>query len=538
MDMSQYRDLFVSESKGHIQAFNQLILQLEEGSGGQAAIDELFRHAHSLKGMAATMQFTPIAELAHQAEDQLSRVRAGEMTMTHHLADLLLEANDTLAVMVSAVEAGADPPAEHQSLLNRLNAYSPEDRQTAAEPPLPATETAPPVTAAPHLFRQSDTLRSVRIRTEVLDRLVDITGELINVRHHLADHARNLPEPAMVEAVDRMSKLVRELRDEVFMARMLPFSMIAERFPRLVRDLARRQGKEVTFQLVGRDIELDRSILEEIAEPLVHALRNAVDHGIETPEERRAAGKPESGTVTLHVTRDRDRVELCISDDGRGMSPERILATAIERGVVTPEQATQLTTPEVLMLVCTPGFSTAAAVSDISGRGVGMDAVREAAQLLGGTLSLSSEPGHGSRITLRLPITVSIIHSLMVACGRLTVAFPLSTVVRTCEIVPHNLTGDSHDQFCLTDDGCRLPVRQLSDLLGQPRSHKPGTPLPAVMTESGTRPALLAVDRLIGQREMFIKPLAPPLSRLHGITGGAIAGDGQIIFVLDAGAFV
>jgi two-component system chemotaxis sensor kinase CheA len=386
-----------------------------------------------------------------------------------------------------------------------------------------------------HQFRRTDTFKSVRVKTDILDRLVNITGELITTRHRLTDHARRHAGPALDEPLHQLSILLRELRDEVFQARMLPFSFAAERFPRLVRDLARKQGKEVSLQIEGREIELDRGILEEITEPLVHILRNAVDHGMDSPDDRVAAGKPHCGTITISVVRDKDHVDIMVRDDGRGINPVLVAEKAIENGIITSEQARQLSTQETLMLVCAPGFSTAAEISDISGRGVGMDAVRTAVHVLGGTLAIESETGRGSCFTLRLPITVSIIHALLVECGRLTIAFPVNAVARTIELNRGDIFEDNGRKvFSLA--GRHVPVKSLNRLLGQEISQGIGPIIPAVVTEAGGGPVGLLTDRLLGQQEIFVKPLGIPLGRMKGLTGGAITGDGRIVFVMDASA--
>ncbi|MBI2354528.1 MAG: chemotaxis protein CheA [Deltaproteobacteria bacterium] len=541
MDMSPYRDLFVSESRGHITAFNDLIVRLEGNAVDRGIIDELFRHAHSLKGMAATMQLQPVAELAHAMEDLMSKVRSGEFPLTPAMADLLLEGSDLLGGLIGAFEAGDGHLADVADLVKRIASFSPGSAQTA---PLADTsakgepaagkngETAPPQ----QQLRQSDPFKSVRIRTETLDRLVNITGELITTRYRLADQAQRCPQAMLNEPLGRLSALLRELRDEVFQARMLPFSLVAERFPRLVRDLARKQGKEVAFHLEGEEIELDRGILEEIAEPLVHILRNAVDHGMETPAERAAAGKPDNGVISITVTRDKDHVRICVADDGRGMSPALLRARAVEKGLVSSARAEAMTTQEALMLVCAPGFSTAETVGDVSGRGVGMDAVRSAVHNLGGTLEIETEGGSGSRFTLKLPITVSIINALLVECGRLTVAFPVNTVDRAVELGPDEIHEEGGRKAC-TLDGRSIPLRSLNRLLGQPLP-KGGAPrVPAILTGMSGAPGGVVADRILGQQEIFVKPLGIPLSNIRCISGGTVMGDGSIVFVMDAGTF-
>jgi len=543
MDMSQYRDLFVSESKGHIQVFNELIVELEDNAADTAALDELFRHAHSLKGMAATMQYQAIADLAHRMEDLLSKVRGGEIGFTPSLADILLEGSDVLAAMVSVIEADDEHLPDAADLVNRLAGFSAAD---SAPSPQPAggLDTEPEggdrdqAGAAPdHQFRHTDSFKSVRVKTETLDRLVNITGELLTTRYRLADRALRCEGAQLEEPLNRLSMLLRELRDEVFQARMLPFSFVADRFPRLVRDLSRKQGKEILFQVEGKEIELDRGILEEISEPLVHILRNAVDHGMEMPEARIAAGKPGPGTIRIAVSRDKDCVNIVVSDDGRGMDPVRLAGKAVEKGLLSREQASALTRHEALMLICAPGFSTAETVSDISGRGVGMDAVRTAVHALGGGLVIESAAGRGSRFLLRLPISVSIIHALLVECGPLTIAFPVNAVKRTIELRAGEISGEREHAFFSLDGG-QVPLRSLNRLLGQSSVPDPGALIPAVVIEAGGVVTGLTADRLLGQREIFVKPLGIPLCRLKGVTGGAITGDGRIVYVMDASALL
>lgn len=536
MDMSQYRDLFVSEARDHLSAFSELIVRLENVSDDQAAINELFRHAHSLKGMAATMGYDPITRLSHIMEDQLSRVRNGEIPFASSLADLLLESADALAGMVSQVESGIAAITDAAGLIERLAAFDHDAAKTFLKefPEEPNKVPSEPVTQTSHQFRQSDSLKSVRIKTETLDHLVNIAGELFTNRHRLAECVRQSGLSGFDEPLHQLSALLRDLRDVVFKARMVPFVLIAERFPRLVRDLARKQGKEVTFHIEGKNIELDRGVLEEIADPLVHILRNAVDHGMDAPDERVASGKPYNGEISLTVIRDKDHVDIVIADDGRGMDPELLKTKALEKGIITSEQANAITPQEALMLICSPGFSTAETVSEISGRGVGMDAVRSAVHSLGGGLSIYSEVGLGSRIVLRLPITVSIIHVLMVRSGRLDVAFPVNVVTRTLELGREDIIDDS-GQKVVDLDGVRVPVRSLSRLLGQPvLSAATANIVPAVVCETGGGLVAFLTDRLLGQQEIFVRPLATPLSFLKGISGATITGDGRVIFVIDA----
>ena len=539
MDMSPYRDLFVSESRLHISAFGELILRLEDSPGESAVIDELFRHAHSLKGMAATMGFEQIVAIAHGMEDLLSKVRSKEVMLLPELADLLLEGSDTLARLTSGVEAGSDTGEETAGLVERLTlSAAATDIQThypATGLSTGAKSPQEPSVPSSHQFRQADSFKSIRIKTETLDHLVNITGELITNRYRLTEAVRMTDAAESQKALHQLSALLRNLRDEVFKARMLPFAFIAERFPRLVRDLARKQGKEILFQLSGKEIELDRGILEDIAEPILHILRNAVDHGMESPDERVLAGKPRSGTITLTVRRDKDHVEISIDDDGRGMDPERLKRQGVEKGLISREQAAEMTPQEAYQMICLPGFSTAEAVTDISGRGVGMDAVRETVQSLAGVLTIQSQREHGSRFVMRLPITVSIIPALIVQSGPIEIAIPLNTVSRTVELESSAITCESGRPTAILGE-TSLTIRSLRQALNQPAALKPESDLqPVIVCDIGQTLAF-SVDRIVSQQEIFIRPLRSPLSHLRGVSGATLTGDGRVLFVADAGA--
>jgi two-component system chemotaxis sensor kinase CheA len=534
MDMSQYRDLFVSEARRHLETFNSLLVQLEH-SPDREVIHEIFRHAHSLKGMAAIMQFDGIADLAHSLEDLMAKVRDGTFSLDPGLTDILLEGSDLLGSMVTVVEAddGSEFP-DASDLIRRIMDFTPGQGE-AIRPASGKTE-QPPSPPPQHQFRQSDSFTTVRVKTETLDRLVTITGELITTRHHLAEQCSSAASSGMAEPLRQLALQLRELRDEVFQARMLPFSVVAERFPRLVRDLAREREKEVRLRIDGGEIELDRGILEAITEPLVHLLRNAVDHGLELPDERATTGKERSGLITLSVTRKKDQVCIMVADDGRGMDPARLKDRALERGVITPDQAATMSAEEALTLIWTPGFSTAETVTGVSGRGVGMDAVRSAVRTLGGTLSMQSSVGRGSRFRLTLPLTVSIIQALLVESGPLTVALPVNAVERTLELTRDEIVEQDGGRFC-SSAGIRMPLLNLHQLLGRTPPPAASRYIPVVVITVNGRRMGLMVDAITGQHEIFVKPLGKPFSHLKNSNGGAILGDGRIVFVMDANTF-
>ncbi|WP_281184460.1 chemotaxis protein CheA [Trichlorobacter lovleyi] len=534
MDISRYRDLFVSEAREHLTALGSLSVRCEKGENGSSIINELFRHAHSLKGMAATMQLDPIAILAHALEDLLDKVRSGSLTITRSAADLMLAAIDTLEQLVTRVADGEGLP-DTEALANRIRSYTPA--ATDGEPAVVRSTVVPSAQAAADAprFRSSSDTSTTRIKTSLLDRLVTISGELLTVRHSLENRATCNDTAGMAQPLKELSSLLRQLQNEVFQARMQPFGAIAERYPRMVRDLARKSGKEISFSMSGDSIELDRGVLEQMIEPLMHLLRNAVDHGLEPPAERITAGKTASGNLQLAVSRQADQILLEIRDDGRGMDPARIRSKAVSQGLLTKQLADALTLQETLLLICTPGFSTASGISDISGRGVGMDVVQSAIQTIGGTLTIDSLPGSGTTITLRLPVSVAIIHALMVRCGELQLAVPVSAVTSTCEIRHHEILQRGRELYLLRD-GAEIPLRNLPRFFRQKETLPDNGLLPVLLTESNKQPVGLLVDRLLGQQEVFVRPLHHPLADLRGISGSCLLGSGQIVFIVDPNA--
>lgn len=646
MDMSRYLGLFASEAGEHLEALGKELTRVESERTPEL-VDSVFRHAHSVKGMAASMGFEPIATLAHRAEDLIGAIREDPERLTREAIDLLLRATDSLqsqvklavegkplepdgalidalaalfarvndevaarpaplpAAPVEAAPAVEPAPAEHAdwgrltvkvqivkscptpgvrgflvhkklSGLGQIFDLRPpleelkagrlpengitlvletrageaavrkvlaqvsdlEKVEVAALPSL--AHDAPPPTAKPE--REPDgarpigvePTRTVRVKTEVLDHFLDGVGELLLATAHLRDLSKRLAERDRTpfdEGIDRLHGIVKDLHDRVMGARMTPLAQITDRLPRAARDIMRRTGKEAELTISGQEIELDRAILDELADPVLHLLRNCLDHGLESAEERAAAGKPERGRIRVAARRDRDRVLLELEDDGRGMDPEKLKASAIARGLLTAESAEKLTLRESLMLACLPGVSTAKSVSDLSGRGVGMDAVKRVVENLGGTLEIDSEPGRGTRFTLRLPLTVAVVNVLLIGVGEEVYGLPITKVVGAVELTPDDLYR-SQGARMLSHGGELLNVHPLANLLAVP----PGPELPqqpyVVVEGDGDRLAL-QVDRLLGQEEVVLKPLSRPLDKIPGLSGVTILGNGRPIFILD-----
>jgi two-component system chemotaxis sensor kinase CheA len=344
---------------------------------------------------------------------------------------------------------------------------------------------------------------------------------------------RTLPQDhraALDEGVDRLHGIVKDLHDKVMRVRMTPLALVTERLPRVARDVARKVGKQIEVEVTGGEIELDRAILEELSDPVLHLLRNAVDHGIEAPHLRLLAGKPATGRITVHARRERDRVILEVGDDGKGMDPARLRAAAVARGALGKEQAEALGDREALLLACLPGLSTADVVTDVSGRGVGLDAVKRTVEAVGGTLEIDSAPGAGSRVTLRLPLTVAVQPVLLVRVADEVLGLPIAKVHGAAQVAMSRLDR-SRGAPVLPYDGELVPVHDLERLLGLPGGSSDERAV--VVAEGGEGRVGLAVDALLGQQEAVLKPLGAPLEAVPGLSAVTVLGNGRPVFILD-----
>jgi two-component system chemotaxis sensor kinase CheA len=377
--------------------------------------------------------------------------------------------------------------------------------------------------------------RQIRVDLGRLDMLMKQVGELVVAKNRLGVLAAESPDAALAEVSDRIARLVSDMQAEVIAARMTPVGEVLERFPRLVRDLARDLGKRIRLDVEGDEIELDRSILDEIGQPLLHLIRNAADHGIESPAERVAAGKPEEGRILVSASRERNYVALRLSDDGRGVDREAILAKARREGLV--DGAGEGLSDDVLLrLLARPGFSTAEAVSDVSGRGVGVDVVVTRVRALGGTIEVRSEPGRGTTFTIRVPLTLAIVRALLATSGGEHYAVPLAYVAETVEFDPRSVTAVREREALLVRDQV-IPTVHLRNLVRhQPRPVSPRAP--TVILEIGDRRAALVVDALMGQQDIVVEPFDAPREMPPFIGGATILADGSPALILDAAALV
>ncbi|HEX6535374.1 MAG TPA: chemotaxis protein CheA [Gemmatimonadaceae bacterium] len=376
--------------------------------------------------------------------------------------------------------------------------------------------------------------RHVRIDLRRLDTLMNLVGELVITRGRLQQLVASTGDGALEEVVSQASRLIGELQDEIMLSRMVPVGHVFDRFPRLVRDAAKALGKEITFEVRGSDIELDRSMLDEIGDPIVHLLRNAIDHGIEPPDARVAAGKPPSGTLTLSVARERSTVTLRVADDGRGIDRVRVLQKAKEQGLVDAGK-TELTDDEISRVIARPGFSTAERVTDLSGRGVGIDVVMNRVRAMGGAVEIRSRQGQGTAVTVRLPLTLAIVRALLARVHDEVYAVPLAHVTETVELAPRAVKQvQGREVMVLRDDV--LPLIRFRELVRL--NAPPSGPGQVIVLEVGDRRAALVVDELTGQQEIVVKQFDPVRDGLALFSGATILPDGAPALIVDVGSLI
>lgn len=662
MDTSQFKEIFAAEARDYLQSLNQDLLRLEQSPSNRMILDDMFRAAHSLKGMAATMGFQGLASFTHEMESVLDLLRSGQLAAEQHVVDLLFQAVDTLEVQLEATLAGEAAPNPEQ-LVERLrelagtgtagtsaaasetklgvqvDAYDRETiKQASAQgykvyavhvtlrpntllksvrvfTVFQALETVgtivksnPPAhdlederfdldftllfltkesaeavrnlvegiseidavdveeihfhereargqdgrgQAAAALERegaqeevQPDFLKTatiqqrgsdkyVRIETERLDKLVNLVGELVISRTQVLELVKDLKDAEQKGVVSQLDRVTTELQHAAMSLRMVPIKHVFHRFPRMVRDLARASGKEINLEIYGEETELDRSLVNQIGDPLVHLIRNAVDHGIEERSVRVARGKPEVGTIRLGARHEGSHILIEVSDDGGGLNVDKVRAKAIERGLL-PRETESISMEDAVKLLFQPGFSTADTVTDISGRGVGLDAVKAVVESLSGSIDVESVPEKFLRIIIKLPLTLAIIKALLVVADGETYAIPIQAVRENLQIAKSQIkTVQQHNVIVLRNEV--LPLYDLAECLG----FKPLTVssedenLSVIVMETRGQKAAFIVQDLIGQQEIVIKSFGDLIGEVKGVAGAAVLGNGRVALILD-----
>lgn len=534
---------FLVEAREHLAQIEACLLEIEQGVHTQETLHAAFRSFHTIKGLAGFLDYSVMQRVAHETETLLDLARNGRLVMRPAAVDVVLAAGDYLRSWLNAIEAAAagrpaQPPPEPDALIARVKAAA-EGESGEDETPAPLSEAARPEAEAQTGTGQSRggaDAALVKVDTSKLEYLVDMVGELVIAQTML----RHNPEFAQVKSpklqrdIAHLTRVTGEVQKTAMAMRMVPVGQLFRRMTRLVRDLARKSGKLAELELQGEDVELDRTIVEELHDPLVHMLRNSMDHGLETPAEREAKGKPAAGRIRLAASHQAGMIVIEISDDGRGLNRDKIFRKAVERGLVSADA--KLSDTEVFHLIFEPGFSTAEQVTDVSGRGVGMDVVRKHINKLRGRIEIVSSSGAGTTFLLKVPLTLAIIDGLIVSVGGERFIVPIFAVREMFKASPEQVfTVEGKGEMVMVR-GRLLPLVRLAAKLGvAPRSEDPCEGL-MIVGESGSRVFCLLVDELVGKQEVVIKSLGPAFRDVRGFAGGAILGDGRVGLILDLAA--
>ncbi|MGG1630583.1 chemotaxis protein CheW [Rossellomorea sp. NRS-1567] len=673
MELSQYLEVFIEESKENLQTCNEQLLELEKNPENLAIVNEIFRSAHTLKGMSATMGYEDLANLTHKMENVLDAIRNEKIKVTPEILDVVFKSVDDLEAMVFSIADGGDGKRDVTEVVTLLQAIekgeslqsvsneaaatiapeihtlsmkyeafeqtviqqsyeqgfrcfeitvslrddcllkaarvymvfevleklgeviksfptvdqleeeqfdqsfviavvSKEDAcdieknirnvseveevtlmeltsQHIHNKEMNAMEEQSPVAVVREqedmipketnkTSKQSNpSSKTIRVNIERLDVLMNLFEELVIDRGRLEQISKDLNNPELNETVERMTRISGDLQSIILTMRMVPVETVFNRFPRMVRQLARDLNKKIELEIIGAETELDRTVIDEIGDPLVHLIRNALDHGIEMPEIRSKNGKPEQGTVKLKAYHSGNHVFIELEDDGAGINKQRVMEKAIQKGIVSEEVAQTLSDRQIYELILASGFSTADQISDISGRGVGLDVVKATIESLGGAITIDSSAGQGSLFSIQLPLTLSIISVMLVEIEAEKYAIPLSSIIETA-IVKKEEIMNAHNQRVIDFRGKVVPLLFLEDVFEVPKDSKDEEYYSVVVVRKGEKMAGLVVDSFIGQQEIVLKSLGNYLNDVFAISGATILGDGQVALIVDCNALI
>lgn len=668
MDMNQYMQMFIEESQDNLQRLNENLLKLENDPEDLEILNEIFRIAHTLKGMAGTMGYTKMQDLTHNAENVLSELRTGQIEVTTKLIDVLFESLDALENYVDEIiKTGVEGHEEYPHIVVSLNeilegkdgdSYSEEKEVSSNHPDFSDLSVLPyaqknavreaqrqalnvygiHITLSPKcvlksarafiIFRELESIgeiihavppvediedekfdlefevtlvtshmeeeakeilmnvvevekveiervvvpeekkeaagevarsqaaetkvetttetqtslrpragKTVRVDIDRLDSLMNLVSELIIVKTQLEGiGSSEIKDVSYGESVEYLERVTTSLHDAVMKVRMVPVEIVFNRFPRMIRDVSRKLNKEIDLVMSGEETELDRTVIDEIGDPLIHLLRNAADHGLETTQERLQLGKPRQGTVDLKAYQDGNNVVIEVDDDGRGIDVEVIRRSAVEKGVVSAEAAANLSDQEVIHLLFEPSFTMSKEITDVSGRGVGLDVVRSKITDLGGNIEVKTELGKGSKFIVRLPLTLAIIQALMVRVGDETYAIPLSNIQNIEDIKVSDIQYVQKQEVVMLRNEV-IPIIRLHKILGVKKQEAQET-IMVVIVKKADKQVGFVIDALIGQQEIVIKSLGKYLSGIKMIAGATILGNGEVALILDINTLI
>lgn len=596
-EMDEIINDFITESSEALESLDQKFMELEKNPADTKLLNDIFRSVHTIKGAAGFLGFQQMVEVSHVTEDILNKLRKAEMMVDASIMDAILQAVDLIKVLLNNIReknGRQEDVAPVTALLNQvlLGAGGQTVQAAAATEPsvndvasqscgqaaadelvinIPAAATEPlsdvPVVRAvvepvskqvpeaeqprqqtgknDEAAPSRDKEQSIRVDLDRLDAVLNLAGELVLSRNRLVRLGGKFSEwdsenhlvSQLDEAISQLGLVTTDIQLAVMKMRMQPVAKVFNRFPRMVRDLARQTGKEVELSISGEETELDKTVIEEIGDPLVHLVRNSIDHAMEDPQERVAAGKPRCGTIMLKAYQEGRHIVVSVSDDGKGIDHERIRISALEKGLISAEEAERMSVKDALNLIFIPGFSTAKQVSSISGRGVGMDVVKTNITKINGTISIDSEVGRGTTILFRLPLTLAIIQALTVEASGELFGIPLSTVIENIRVTGDEIkTIDGREVIHIR--GSIYPVIRLGSLVSGSGNRSEAQWKYIVILGIGEKQVGILVDRLHGQEEIVLKSMGEYLRGTEGISGACINGDGNVILVLDVAGLV
>lgn len=551
-EMGEIISEFLVEAREHVDRLDTDLVELEKDGGNSETIARVFRSVHTIKGTAGFLDFPRLEGLSHAGEDLLGAMRDGRTAVSPSVVTPLLEMLDALRILLDHIEAHGNDQGDAGDLDALAGALRAAIHGAASHhSPLPNLQPAPQIleeaarqdedvaSAAAHAVvpvppvaekALDKTGSPLRVDVALLDRLMNLVGELVLVRNRILQLSADSSEPALLSASQRLNLITSELQEGVTHARMQPIGNVWAKVPRLVRDVSRALGKQVDIVTEGAETELDKTILEAIADPMTHLVRNAIDHGIETPSARHAAGKPESGTLLLRAYHEGGIVTIELSDDGAGIDTARVGAKAVSSGLVSQERLSRMSEPEILDFIFHAGFSTAEKVTNVSGRGVGMDVVRTSIGSIGGSVDVDSRPGMGTKFRVKIPLTLAIIPALIVAHGPCRFAIPQVNLVELVRIDGAKIEGLASAPVYRLRGGL-LPLVYLSEVLNEPRDR--GSSYVLVLA-AGTARFGLVVDEVRDTAEIVVKPLTSHLQGIGVFSGATVMGDGRVALILDA----
>jgi len=568
-DFAKYREMFMQEANEHVQGLNQALLQLEQNPESKEHLDSAFRAAHTLKGMAATMGYEQIRQVCKAIEELFDRLRNADGRLTPHIAGFLFSSFDELEKMVNDEKKVIDV-AEFMREFQKVMAND-ESRQPSNTMPLPDNgniaknengadivakdnsmpfdsvnsptlelSTAMPLSSLSETSSQTHVkTQTIRVKMDDLDSLVDLVGEIMISKMRLEQVLSDSHGGKPNQVLRNLERLINSLQNHTMKIRMVPIEQIFDRFPRMVRDLSASQGKEVKLEMEGTGIELDRTVLDSITDPLLHMLRNAVDHGMELPDDREKLGKPRSGTIKLKASRVGDKISIEVSDDGRGIDLDRVKEKAIEKHIITRQDAEGMSTEQIIDLLGAPGLSTAQKVTDISGRGVGVNVVIDKIESVGGTVRIKTEKNVGTTFILIIPLSLAIIGGLLVKIGHEKYIVPISSVLSTIQIVQTEIKR-IHGKPIMMFRGQVVPLVHASEILDIPKTSNAtkgaDEKLTIIMIEKAGRPLGLIVDSFESKQDVVLKHIdrIGYSSSSNVPSDATILSDGRVALILDS----